>query len=152
MCNWFCIVLLGALGAQAAVFDITSYGAVANDGADDTAAIQAALDAADAQSGVDEVYVPAGDYQTDMLSIGSDTILRGDGSRGGSISRLKMNEYLPNGRNILRNKSKQSGNVNITLEKICFDGNRSNQTNLYMHSVNMQNVVGLLVDDCAFEH
>ncbi|VGO13650.1 Arylsulfatase [Pontiella desulfatans] len=131
------------------VFDITMYGATPDDGTNDTVGIQAALDAADALAGVDEVYLPPGDYWVDTLKIGNDTIFRGDGS---SVTRLQANDYRPNGSNILKNKSKQSGNENITIRQVCFDGRRSSQTNDYLHSVNMQNVVGLLVEDCAFEN
>ncbi|RKX36645.1 MAG: hypothetical protein DRP64_18330, partial [Verrucomicrobia bacterium] len=131
-------------------FNVVSFGAIPDDGTDDTAGIQAALDAADALAGVDTVYLPTGDYLVDMLRIGGDTIFRGDGSQGSSVSQLMMNDYLPHGSNILRNKNTVSGDPNITIEKISFDGRKASQTNLFLHSVNMENVVGLLVDDCEF--
>jgi len=146
-----CSVFLAVVARTEAVeFNVLTYGAIPDDGADDTAGIQAALDAADALAGTDTVYLPAGDYFVDMLRIGGDTLLKGDGSQGGSVSQLRMNDYLPHGSNILRNKNTASGDPNITLEKISFDGRKSSQTNLFLHSVNMENVVGLLVDDCEF--
>lgn len=146
-----CTAMLAMATSVGAVeFNVVTYGATPDDGADDTVGIQAALDAADALAGVDTVYLPAGDYLVDMLRIGGNTIFRGDGSQGGSISQLRMNDYMPHASNILRNKNTASGDPNITLEKISFDGRKASQTNLFLHSVNMENVVGLLVDDCEF--
>lgn len=145
--------LFMAATANTAVFDVTSYGAVPNDGADDTAGIQAALDAADALAGIDEVYVPVGDYFVDTLTIGGDTIMAGAGSTGAVVSRLRLNEYVPGGSSIVKNKNRTSVmDRNIAFENICFDGRKDVQTNDYIHSLNMQNVVGLKMDGCRFEN
>ncbi|MEN8254450.1 MAG: glycosyl hydrolase family 28-related protein, partial [Verrucomicrobiota bacterium] len=77
-CRFNSFVLLGLIAlagvASAVEFDVTAYGAIPDDGLDDTAGIQAALDAADTLAGVDSVYLPAGDYFVEMLLIGGETV------------------------------------------------------------------------------
>lgn len=78
-------VLMGALsgcachppepGAAGARIDVQSTGAVGNDAADDTAAIQRALDEISGQGG-GTVVVPRGNYVTGSLHIGSNTTLQ----------------------------------------------------------------------------
>jgi len=133
-------------------YNVINYGAVPNDAGDDTAAIQAALDAADNHPGMDTVYVPTGNYWVGMLYIGSDTVFLGDGSNGDSVSCLRMNYNLPGGFNILCNKDTVGGNTNIILSSLCFDGSSESQTNTYLHLVNMWNVVGLTVEKCRFQN
>lgn len=144
-------VVLDAVRVEA-YFNVLAYGAIPNDGEDDTAGIQAALDAAEVSEGDDMVYLPAGDYLAAMLRIGGDTVLRGAGSRGDAVAQLMMTDYVPHTFNILRNKNIESGDPNITIEKISFDGRKASQTNLFLHSVDMENVVGLRVDDCEFHN
>ncbi len=77
--------------AMSGVISVTSYGAIGDGAADDTAAIQAALDAAeslvaDAQGKPARVYLPSGEYLSDPLYVtvggvqvfgdGSSTVLR----------------------------------------------------------------------------
>jgi parallel beta-helix repeat protein len=132
-------------------FNVVSFGAIPDDGLDDTAAIQAALDAADALPGVDTVYLPAGDYLVGkMLNIGGDIVLRGDGSHGSAISQMLMGDNFTAGTDLLRNKDTIAGDHNVTLTKLRFDGRSANQTGTFIHLVDMINVFGLLVDDCEF--
>jgi polygalacturonase len=55
-------------------YDITSYGAIKNTGADNTAAIQQALDTCSSNGG-GTVYVPAGEFKTGPIEIYSNTTL-----------------------------------------------------------------------------
>jgi len=137
--------------AASVTFNVVDYGATANDGSDDTAGIQAALDAAEALAGVDTVYLPAGDYHVaTMLRIGGDTLLCGDGSDGGTVSQLLMSDGFQEGTDLLRNRNTGAGDQNITIEKIRFNGRGDSQSGTFIHLVDMINVVGLRVDDCEF--
>ena len=132
-------------------FNVLSFGAIPDDGLDDTAAIQAAFDAADALAGVDTVYLPAGDYLVEeMLRIGGDIVLRGDGSHGSEISQMLMGDDFTPGTDLIRNKNIGAGDYNVTFTKLRFNGRSANQTGTYIHLVDMINVFGLLVDDCEF--
>lgn len=134
-------------------FDAGLFGAVPNDEQDDTIAIQTALDLAGGMPGTNTVHLPAGDYFVSTLYINGNTVLVGDGSSGTEVSRLRLNEYMPGGASIIKNKNRDRVvDRNIAFEKICFDGRGSVQTNGYIHSLNMQNVVGLKVDECRFEN
>ena len=77
------------------IFDVTEYGAIANDNKSDQSAIQAAIDAA-VSNGSGIVYFPAGEFlvntdsdnNTPIYIRGSNIVLRGEGSRtGGTIIR-----------------------------------------------------------------
>ena len=81
------IFVLGAMVASAAEFNIRDYGAKANDAADDTLAIRAALDAC-GKAGGGTVLVPAGTYLVarqasgdPILPIPSNTSVRGEGAK-----------------------------------------------------------------------
>jgi hypothetical protein len=73
-------VLGPAYTANNAVFNIKDFGAIGDGVADDTAAIQAALDACHA-AGAGSVYAPAGTYLTGQINMPGDNIaVRGAGS------------------------------------------------------------------------
>ncbi|MBO4660898.1 MAG: hypothetical protein J5610_05520, partial [Prevotella sp.] len=74
---------------SANTFDITTYGA-STSSADNTAAIQAALDAA-AAAGGGMVVVPAGTFLTSYLQIGSKTVLHL--SAGATLKMLAIDNY-----------------------------------------------------------
>jgi len=132
-------------------FNVLSFGAIPDDGLDDTVAIQAAFDAADALAGVDTVYLPAGDYLVEeMLRIGGDIVLRGDGSHGSAISQMLMGDDFTPGTDLIRSKNIGTGDYNVTITKLRFNGRSANQTGTFIHLLNMINVFGLLVDDCEF--
>ena len=77
-------------------FEVTSFGAVPNDGMDDTDALQAALDAAGANGG-GTVYLPRGRFQCNAtLRIPERTLLRGE-------SRETTELYWPDVAEPLRN-------------------------------------------------
>ncbi len=86
-------------------FDVTNYGAVANDSNSDQAAIQAAIDAAEANGG-GIVFFPSGEFlintnasSTSSITItGSNIILKGSGSTpGGTVINMVNHMLLPNG-------------------------------------------------------
>ncbi len=67
----------GGIPDVTAILDVTSLGAVANDGQDDTAAFKAALISA---AGQGAVTIPEGQFQlSDTLTLPADTVLRGAG-------------------------------------------------------------------------
>lgn len=69
------------------VLNVEWYGAVPNDGSDDTLAIQAALDDAATRPTGAEVYIPPGVYLiSDTMLVGSNTRIKGAG-RGSTILR-----------------------------------------------------------------
>ena len=133
--------------------DPLSFGAVPDDANDDTFGIQMALNLAGGLTGTNTVHLSAGDYFVDTLYIGGNTVLSGDGSTGATVSRLRLNEYMRGSSSIIKNLNRDSVvDRNIAFENLCFDGRRSVQTNGYIHSVNMQNVVGLTIESCHFEN
>ncbi|MEY4489357.1 MAG: hypothetical protein RIQ79_1865 [Verrucomicrobiota bacterium] len=70
----FCL-LLGALAAHAATWNVRDFGATGDGVTKDTAAFQKALDACAVQGG-GEVLVPAGNYLIGSVQLGHDTTLR----------------------------------------------------------------------------
>ncbi|MCG8310799.1 MAG: hypothetical protein MI975_25650, partial [Cytophagales bacterium] len=87
------------------VFDVTDYGAVPNDANSDQAAIQAAIDAAEANGG-GVVFFPPGEFlvntdpnpSTSILIESSNIILKGSGSTpGGTIVNMKNRMQPPPG-------------------------------------------------------
>jgi hypothetical protein len=79
-------------------FDVTSYGAIPNDAGFDDAAIQAAIDAAEAAGG-GIVYFPAGQYRVspdetlDHITLeGSNIVMRGAGDGAGGTEILMVNK------------------------------------------------------------
>ena len=91
-------LLVGATGIEpvrarpSGWFDITDYGAVASDESDDTAAINRAIEAADANGG-GTVYIPAGVYLVDPsvgVSVKKGTTILGDGDDASVLSALPV--------------------------------------------------------------
>lgn len=75
------------------IFNVTTYGAVANDNQDDLQAIKQAIDAA-SQSGGGIVYFPTGVYNvSDSLILKPGVVLRGDDPTG--ITSAKVAGYQP---------------------------------------------------------
>ena len=92
------------------VYNVQDYGAVGNGTTDDTAGIQAAVNAAQSPNG-GTVYFPPGTYQAGEVTItGDDITLRGDGAtirRGSNITTLSIRSNR------------------VTLAGLTFDGNTS---------------------------
>lgn len=75
------------------VFNVKDFGAVGDDSTDDTTAIQAALDAADAQGG-GIVFFPAGAYKiTDALTLGDGLNLKGVSSTASVIHQTSTSDH-----------------------------------------------------------
>jgi hypothetical protein len=94
---------------------VRDFGAVGDGVADDTAAIQAALNAAIASKRV--LHFPGGVYLTETLSLGGDV-----GMTGFATLKLKnaTNDHL------LDNDS--GGGISVDIRDMTFDGNYANQT------------------------
>ncbi len=85
------------------VVNVRNFGAVGNGLTDDTAAIQAAIDAASKTGGGGVVYIPAGHYLISKTLVIHDTkslILRGTGS-GGFARPYKFNRPRSNGTDLI---------------------------------------------------
>lgn len=115
-----------------ATYNVLDFGATAGDGTDDTAAIQEAIDAANAAGG-GEVYIPAGTYLVSGGSEPSDgcimlrdnVTIYGDGM-GETVIKLVDNWNLKV-TGMLRSEYGVE-NENITLRDLTLDGNRANNT------------------------
>jgi len=106
------LVVCMATPSVAAVIDVTTYGAIPNDSADDSLAIQNAIDAAPAGS---TIYFPRGTYLLSAVTINnrSDLTLTGDGS---TLTILKRNGGYPK-------MFESSGSTDLTVTNLGFDAN-----------------------------
>ena len=106
------LVVCVATPSVAAVIDVTTYGAVPNDSADDSLAIQNAIDAAPAGS---TIYFPRGIYLLSGIQINnrSGLTLIGDGS---TLTILKRNGGYPK-------MFESSGSTDLTVTNLGFDAN-----------------------------
>ena len=88
----------GAVTSKAGpVFDVTAYGAVGDGTADDTTALQDAIDAA---VGGGVVYLPAGTYKlTESLTLKDNVIVRGAGKAVTIIQQSATDEHAFTGDN-----------------------------------------------------
>ncbi len=119
--------LLFAGSVEAAVFDITDYGAKANDDNDDTKAVLSAL-AACREAGGGTVFVPAGTFiisrqkaESPILALCSNLTLRGEGT----ASILKFDPKV-NQSNFWRMLGSSKGDVrNITICDLHLDGSNT---------------------------
>jgi hypothetical protein len=101
-------------------YDVTGFGAVGNGVADDTIAIQAALDATEALGG-GNVYFPEGTYLASVIKIPTKVTVRGDGI-GATILKQKDNtsgDFIT---------LKSGSAVNVGLFDFSVDGNKANQS------------------------
>lgn len=137
--------LVFAAAASAAVINVTSYGATANDGIDDSTAFNNALNAVPADGG--EVYVPAGNYRIDVtIKIKSKTRLRGDGMRA---SRLYWGATADG--DMIENADQTNGNTGIIIEDLEIDGNRASNYNANAFAgfgIELSNVSDFHVERC----
>jgi hypothetical protein len=117
------------------------WGAKGNGSTDDTAAIQAVIDAV----GGGTVLLPAGTYIADGLQVDSGTTLRGEGD-----ATLKLKDYAADGMLSI------TGQNNIAIENLTFDMNGTNQgdpavpiTKPGIHATQMNY---LQITNCRFIH
>ncbi len=114
-----------------AIFYVNDFGAIANDGKDDTAAIQAALDAARDNAGQDTVVLGSGTYDVSgsgrasdgALRIYSDTEMYGNGMGESTIKVI--DGYSSKITGILRTPVKTT-TENVFIHDFTIDGNRDN--------------------------
>ena len=101
-----------ATSCAAAVIDVTAYGAIPNDSANDSFAIQTAINAAPANS---TIYFPRGVYLLSGVTINnrSGLTLTGDGS---TLTVLKRNGSYPN-------IFESTGSTDLIVTKLGFDAN-----------------------------
>lgn len=129
------VALVGAVASTPPVLDVSNmFGATGNGVSDDTAAIQAALNAVPAGGG--GVYLPAGTYIVNPgvgLAPKDKTTLFGDGYS----SCIKV----ANGKNTTGNLLRVSLLTDVTLRDFRLDGNRANQA--------AGNNYGLFLDNCT---
>lgn len=103
--------------ANAATFNVTSYGATPNDGNDDTSGIQAAINAAN--SG-DTVYFPNGTYRvSSAINAKSNVKLEGQ-SQAGVVLQFTGGSLTDSIINI-------SGKTYVEITKLTLDGNDTNK-------------------------
>jgi hypothetical protein len=107
--------------------DVKAEGAVGDGKADDTRALQAALDAASARGG-GAVYLPAGTYSTRTLSIDTGTHLIGAGIEA-TVLKLRddTNDDLVRSRGYkaLSGSNRPRGPYNWSIRDLTLDGNRA---------------------------
>jgi len=133
-------------------YDVRAWGAVGDGVADDTAAIQAALDAAGAAGG-GEVHLPAGTYSVSVaphpdnagylqgLIIHSGTVLCGAGI-GRTV--VKVANAQPDWSAIVRNRNIGTAlDSSITLRDLTLDGNAANQAGAGYQGVAMLRARGV---------
>jgi len=106
--------------ATGTIRNVITYGAVGDGVTDDTAAFQAAINAADGLSG--QVYIPAGTYIVTTLLYKSSMRIYGDGLT--SIVKLKAATNT----NVFRPDDIANGEDDVTFEDFRIDGNRDNQS------------------------
>lgn len=111
---------------KGACYNVLDYGADTNS-ADNTAAIQAALDACD-NAGGGRVHFPAGTYLTGKLTVYSNMTITGDGVAN-TIVKLKANSntslIVSKDAYIQWATNSPTGTENLTFYDIVFDGNRA---------------------------
>ena len=90
LCGWLAIVFLSTAVCPAVVLDITDYGAVANDGNNDSTAIRNAIAAAG--SG-DTVYAPAGVFDIHNIELKSNIKFLGAGRDSTTYRMMPTNNY-----------------------------------------------------------
>ncbi|QDU37520.1 Pectate lyase superfamily protein [Maioricimonas rarisocia] len=124
----FLVFVIAAANAGAAEFDITDYGASADDDGDDTGAINAALQAC-GEAGGGTVIVPAGTFlvsrqgsESPILEIPSNTTVRGAGD--GSILKFAAGV---NDSNFWRMIGASQDCHDITIRDLHLDGSNTHQ-------------------------
>lgn len=100
------------------VYNVRQHGATGDGSTDDTTALQAAIDAAEAAGG-GTVYVPTGTYRTSGLTIGDGVTLCGEGHL--SLIKGVASMAAP----VLKNDDQVNGNSDIVVRDLAFDGNKS---------------------------
>jgi hypothetical protein len=147
---------LGTIEGQAFNVKASPYDATGDGSTDDSAAIQAALNAVPASGG--SVYFPAGTYVVSALKVKAKTRLYGAGI-GNTILKLKNSAagigadwpYATHRAILYNDGATGSGATDITLEGIEFDGNVTNNVAIEQtYCAAFCGVQRLFVHDCYF--
>lgn len=126
--RWFlcALWLISPKPAPAAVFDITEFGATANDQTDDTSSIKKAFQACQ-EAGGGAISIPAGTYlisrqgsESPILEVPSNCILHGDGA----ASVLKFDPRV-NQSNFWRMLGASQACRNVTIRDLHLDGSNT---------------------------
>ena len=128
------------------VLDVKDYGAIGNGSTDDTAAIQAALDAATVAGAT--VYFPPGTYQVVEIYVDSNVRLLGAGA---GISIIKAEGTAASPLIQVGLAANRQGD-NVTIEHLTFDVNdRTNSLGLHTDPQTAP-TVGLTIRHCHFKN
>ena len=120
-------------------FNVKDYGAAGDGVADDTASIQAAIDAADAAGG-GTVYFPSGDYKTDsQVTLCSDLEMRGDMN-----AKLLPSDTVPTQAYYAESKS------NIRINDLVIEGTGTANTSGLQRLVQFQGCSEVQIHNCTF--
>ncbi|MGB4592316.1 MAG: cell wall-binding repeat-containing protein [Coriobacteriia bacterium] len=128
----FTFITVPASASAAAGVSVVDYGATGNDTSDDTAAFQAAIDAAVAGG---TVTVPAGTYILGQIRVAKPLTIAGVGAT--SIMKLRdaANQTL-----VAINYTN-----NVTVRDLAIDGNIANQTSGYPHGIQFSGTTDSIV-------
>lgn len=140
-----------ALAKMKETVSVLDFGAVGDGVTDDTAAIQAALDAVGAAGG-GRVHIPAGEYLIGQIEIPSNVALVGDGGWSRLLVKDALNDCA------IINSDRVTGNTNIVLRDFHLDGNYAGQASHAgsdafgnAGSIDFRIVTGLLIEGVSVE-
>jgi len=129
-------------------FDVRAYGAIGDGSTDDTAAIQAAIDACEAAGG-GEVFLPGGEY---LLS---GTVYLGDGvafvGTGPGVTIISVDASASFGEGIISSENgtlgNHLGNTDISIESLSVAGNQEQPSSGSARGIWLKNVIGATIRD-----
>ena len=128
------------------IYDVVDYGATGDGTTDDTAAIQAAIDAA-ATAGGGIVYIPPSSTPymvTSSLNIAGDNITIEGGGWGSVIKAANSFDNSSGGQVFYTN-----GYDNLVFREFKIDGNRANLSDLTAIGINVHQSTNVLIDHVA---
>ena len=126
---------------------VKDFGAVGDGVTDDTAAIQAAIDAINANGG-GEIYFPSGTYLVDAsgasqaIDLLSNVTLRGAGKNASIIKAAAASNCMVVSVNNV---------INVTIRDLTIDGNRVNQTSTGFHCIRSAGADNFLIDNITVQ-
>lgn len=109
------------------VYDVKAYGALGDNATNDTAGIQAAIDAANANGG-GIVWFPPGTYLSNKLTLYSKVSLHGASPEASIIKLLNTQNTALLTTNGFVTTDASAGIYAFVIQDLSFDGNKANQT------------------------